>query len=246
MTANTGGHWICDRCGAYTLTTKDRCFQCHSPRPADPPKPTPAAVKPKRRSPPPMNPLATAGRTSFGSLVDCRDETLRLVVHGEPRSQGSTVAVATGVTAASDKQNRRWRAAITAEALRVCGPRWVAANGPVHLSIVWTVPQPASAPTTFAVPADGWRDIDKLFRSVHDALSEPKSLDRRRLAFRVIASDMRTCSSTLYKTHPRPLHTHPLALDRPGVCIDLRPLRVEPFDDVPVPQSSPVFQKEAA
>lgn len=240
MSTVDGNRWQCTACGAVTLIGKTACFKCGAAR-NDTPALTGKPKPPKRRRKPraqPTNKVAPRSRTQYASLDDYPGP-LRLVVYGEPRSQGSFDNPKLGVLKPSDSELMTWRQAVNAEGKRVCGPDWVAPNAPIDLTLVFTVRLPANAPKAKAVHADGWRDIDKLTRAIQDGICEP-------CGFRVIASDMRTARTTVTKTHPRPLHTHPLALDRPGVCIEVRPLRTAPVVDGPAPVSSPVFRAVAA
>jgi len=107
-----------------------------------------------------------------------------------------------------------WRTAITAAAEKVCGSGWVAPNTALQLVVVFTVPAPQRVRST-EYP-DGYRDLDKLIRAAADALSAKSG-------FRVVASDMRYVRQIVEKTYPTPWHTHPLALDQPGVWLRIQP-----------------------
>lgn len=232
------GHRVCP-CGAVLRPSVESCRFCGerllSPdtarrAPADrggsgssrgrAKKPAKAALNPDR------------GRGDLGTLADLPEQTLMLVVTGTPIQQGSLVAVAPGVIRReSGPELVTWRDLVTSEALRVCGSTWVPANAAVQVDITLTVPRPKSLPKR-AVPADGYRDLDKLVRAIGDALC-PNDPAR----FRVLASDMRIARSTSAKTHPRPLHTEPWALDHPGVTIRVTPA-VTTAADEPAPIST--------
>lgn len=235
------GYWRCPRCSGLLRPQATVCKFCPpntstatdgpttgaapTSRSAGRGGATPSKSKGKAKA---LNPQANRG--GLGSLADLPGRCLTLVVHGLPVQQGSLRAVAPGVIKREDgPELEAWRNKITAEALRVCGSTWVAPNAGVSVDLVFTVPPTESAPTTKAVPADGYRDLDKLARAVGDALCP--SVKPGKARFRVIASDMRITGNLIgpAKTHPRPLHTHPLALNSPGVVI-----RVAPEDPVEV------------
>lgn len=213
------GYRVCPGCHGLNRPNRTACTFCNVPLTA----PTPAPTTPARRKA--SRPPAAVGNTQakrgvlagLGSFTEYH--AVELVVPGLPVSEGSANAVATGVIAHSDsKRLHAWRQAITDEAKRVCGTDWIAANCPLKIGVVLTIPLPAGAPDTKPIPADGWRDLDKLLRAVGDGLS-PKS------GWRLLVSDMRISSHSLppAKTHPRPLHTHPCALDDTGAWIRVEP-----------------------
>lgn len=208
------GHRMCS-CGAVLQPSAAVCRFCGAvlvdeTKASEKAKTPAASRKPK---PVPFNP--DAGRGKHGSLADLPEQTLTLVVSGTPVPQGSLIAVAPGVIRReSGPELVAWRDSITQAALRTCGSGWVPANAAVRVDVTLTVPRPSGAPKTRAVPADGYRDLDKLVRAIGDALC-PDSPER----FRVLASDMRIVTTTSAKTHPRPMHTDPWALDAPGAVI---------------------------
>lgn len=224
------GHLVCS-CGAVLLPAATSCRFCGAPISAstDAGAGAPAGSPSSRGASSTRRP--TQRRNDLGSLSGLPDQTLMLVVTGDPVQQGSLRAVAPGVIRREDGPRLvAWRNRLTMEARRVCGPDWVAANAAVQVDMTFTVPRPSSAPTRRPVPADGYRDLDKLVRAVGDALC-PSSREQ----FRVLASDMRITRETSTKTHPRPLHTDPWALDEPGVAVRVRPAVADPGpDDLPV------------
>lgn len=237
------GHWLCG-CPGLRLPTASFCPACRASRPsttsqpsmgrdegpADAPVGVDADRRPQRAPKKALNQQAAPGQ--LGSLADWPDQCLTLVVHGTPISQGSANAVAKGVLKRDNGPALvAWRDKITAEAFRVCGRDWTAANTAVNVDFVFTVPLPDGAPRTKPVPATGHRDLDKLVRAVGDALC-PSIKEKPR--FRVLASDMRITRSDIgpVKTHPRPLHTHPMALNRPGIVIRVTPA-IDPVQVVP-------------
>lgn len=96
-------------------------------------------------------------------------------VIGMPAPQGSKRHVGHGVMVESSKANKPWRAAVAAAA------RDVATDvgqftGPLSLSIEFRFPMPKSRRAAVRAAGHGWKttapDLDKLVRSVGDALTE--------------------------------------------------------------------------
>lgn len=166
---DSGQRVTCERCGALVRPNTERCRFCGVDRRS------PAGTAPRQRR-----------RPASSALDAFPGRELVLVVPGTPESQGSMSAVAPGVVK-HDKgpQLGLWRRAIIVAAEKACPHGWVPIDAPVRVSAVFTVPRRRSDPSSVAVPADGWRDLDKLQRAVGDALCP------RRPAFRVLASDMR-------------------------------------------------------
>lgn len=229
------GYRPCPSCNALLKPDAVWCRFCRHQTASGPPSDTqPGTSESQTRESRPRSPVnRQARRGHLGSLATVPNRVVQLVVTGLPVPQGSVSAPTGGVIRRSDGPKlNAWRNRITAEAFRVCSPQWVAANTGVRVDVVFTVPRPKSAPASTAVPADGYRDWDKLTRAVGDALA-PSSADQ----FHVLASDMRIVGSLIgpEKTHPRPLHTHPLALDEPGVVIRIRPAEDEPIEPIRQP-----------
>ncbi|MFL0579497.1 hypothetical protein [Dietzia sp. 179-F 9C3 NHS] len=120
-----------------------------------------------------------------------------------------------------------WRDEITRRALLQAGGDWTPINGPVQVAACLTVPWPARMP--FAGFCDsvepvgerparlapsGTPDGDKLLRAVQDALS-PRKTSR----FHLLSDDARVIDSQVTKTFAAPEHTHPWALDTPGLVL---------------------------
>lgn len=172
-----------------------------------------------------FNPHAKRGH--LGTLAERGEVTI--VVHHTPVAEGSVSAPAAGVIRREHgSELEAFRQAITREAARVCGGTgWVAANAAVQLDVAVTVPAPVALPNR-PVLCDSFRDVDKLLRSVCDALcphDAPALPAGDAARFRLLASDMRIYGFGLgpVKTYPRPRHTHFLALDQPGILIRVRP-----------------------
>lgn len=234
-----GERVLCAKCGACCRGTSTECFACKTPlRPEAAPAAASTApsepltrTKPKRSSEYPAHRKGKAG-----SLADLPGGELVLVVRGKPISQGSMRAVAAGVLRHQDSTAlKQWRDAITREALVACGRTWVPCDAAVEVDVTFTVPPLASTPTDRPTPSTGYRDLDKLERAVGDAMC-PSDPTR----FRVYSSDMRICDWHPHRTYPRPVHTHPDALDEPGVVIRVRAHdpNPDPLPDTPLPVST--------
>lgn len=96
-------------------------------------------------------------------------------VIGLPAPQGSKRHVGKGVMVESSKANKPWRAAVAAAA------RDVATDigqftGPLSLTVEFRFPMPKSRKAAVRAAGIGWKttapDLDKLVRSVGDALTE--------------------------------------------------------------------------
>ncbi len=81
---------------------------------------------------------------ALGGMTGRSDRTIWLVVHGDPKSQGSMVAVAPGRVKVSDPTMYAWRDNITGgEALRELGVQWRPIDGPPALiDVAFTMPFP--------------------------------------------------------------------------------------------------------
>lgn len=133
-------------------------------------------------------------------------------VYGMPAPQGSKKFVGTtktgrGLLVESSKKVKPWRmdvkAAAEAIATAIGGPL----DGPLRVSMVFTLPKPASAPKTRRTWPDRKPDVSKLARSTEDAISDAG----------LWADDARVVEYTrLAKVFP---HEDQDALDRPGVRV---------------------------
>ena len=148
---------------------------------------------------------------------------LCIVVRGSPAPQGSksfkgTFTGADGRThaklAESSKKVKPWRQDVKAEAERVISQLrgFVTLDGPLRVSMVFTIPKPASAPKRRRVWPDKKPDLSKLTRSTEDALSDAG----------VWRDDARIVEySRLAKVFPG---EDPDALTSPGVVIVIEPV----------------------
>jgi Holliday junction resolvase RusA-like endonuclease len=99
--------------------------------------------------------------------------TLRVVAHGEPAAQGSKKAFKRGkkiVLVEMDEGLPAWRAAVEAAARQAAGPDWETIDGPVSIAGEIRIRKPKS--TKFTDYPAGPKDLDKILRSVGDALTK--------------------------------------------------------------------------
>lgn len=186
----------------------------------------PAPVKPQ-----PNPSTAALARPAFYEVV----------VYGRPIAEGSTKIGKSGkIVHDNGAALEGWRQAIE-DALRqkYWDPEWEPLDGPVRGDIVFTMPRPGSAPKGRPIYPATKPDVDKLLRGATDALS-PKAPSktgkglhpvrtgphRGHPHFRLLNEDSRVVEwgTGPIKTHPRPFHTHPGALDEPGVRLRIEPL----------------------
>jgi len=137
---------------------------------------------------------------------------MRIIVHGDPAPQGSKkfvgMAAGHGVMVESSKKAKPWRQDVVAEALKVRDGA-PAMDGPLGVTMVFTVPKPASAPKRRRTYAMRKPDLSKLARSTEDAL----------VTAGVIADDARIVEyHRLAKVFPG---EDPCALGSPGVYIEI-------------------------
>jgi Holliday junction resolvase RusA-like endonuclease len=97
---------------------------------------------------------------------------ITITVIGTPQPQGSKKFVGMskagrGILVEDNRRNKPWREAVVYAAMESKGR----IEGAVMLDIDFTLPRPKSAPKTRKVWPDKKPDIDKLIRSVNDALS---------------------------------------------------------------------------
>lgn len=113
-------------------------------------------------------------------------EICQFDVFGMPAPQGSKKFVGTnkagrGILVESSKKVKPWRQDVKAAAVMVRETFWMAApagtdpcplDGPLWVSMVFTMPKPASAPKRKRTWPDKKPDLSKLARSTEDALVE--------------------------------------------------------------------------
>ncbi len=162
---------------------------------------------------------AGEGQGSGGRVVASAEEVgrvIRIVVRGTPAPQGSKSfkgmsKAGRAILTESSKKVRPWRQDVmaAAEALR---ERTGAApiDGPVLVSMVFTLQKPASAPKRRRTYPMRTPDLSKLARSTEDALTDAG----------IWADDARVIGYTkLWKTYPM---EDVDALDTPGAVIEIR------------------------
>lgn len=143
---------------------------------------------------------------------------IEIVVYGNPAPQGSKsfkgIHGGKAVLSESSKKVKPWRMDVKAAAEAVCAATagFTTLDGPLLVSMVFTMPKPASAPKTRRTWPDRMPDVSKLARSTEDALSDAG----------LWVDDARVVEySRLAKVFPgEDVH----ALDRPGVRITVESL----------------------
>jgi Holliday junction resolvase RusA-like endonuclease len=144
---------------------------------------------------------------------------IELIVYGTPAPQGSKKFVGTtregrGILVESSKKVKPWRMDVkaAAELVRDAHAALMPLDGPLVVSMVFTLSKPASAPKRRQTWPDKKPDVSKLARSTEDALSDAGFW----------ADDARVVLyECLGKVFPG---EHPLALLSPGVRITVRRL----------------------
>lgn len=128
---------------------------------------------------------------------------LTITVYGMPAPQGSKKHVGNGVMIESSKKVKPWRQDVSAAAV-ACGQQLL--DGPVRVSMTFTLPKPKSAPKIRRTYPDRKPDLSKLVRSTEDALTTAA----------VWGDDARVVECLAAKRYPC---EGPDALDRPGAVI---------------------------
>lgn len=144
---------------------------------------------------------------------------MTIIVYGTPAPQGSKkfvgIAKSTGrgIMVESSKKVRPWRADVKGEALRVRNGA-APLDCAVRVSMVFTLPKPASAPKTRRTYPMRKPDVSKLARSTEDALVEAG----------ILTDDARIVGyERLEKVFP---NEDPDSLESPGVRIVITPIQV--------------------
>ena len=102
---------------------------------------------------------------------------IEIVVYGSPAPQGSKKFVGTnkagrGIMVESSKKVRPWRMDVKAAAEVARHGLPSPLDGPLIVSMVFTLPKPASAPKKRRTWPDKKPDVSKLARSTEDALTD--------------------------------------------------------------------------
>lgn len=146
-----------------------------------------------------------------------------LTVLGVPAPQGSKRAVGTRlgrrgqrvtVLAESSKALEQWRAKVAAATHMWVGTwwgQWSPLDGPVKVSIDFTVPAPARIPASRLGRPATTPDLDKLIRATFDALT----------VGRIWTDDSRVVEVTAREWYP---DLGPGALSQPGARIEIEPI----------------------
>lgn len=143
---------------------------------------------------------------------------ISFTVTGNPAPQGSKKFVGTtksgrGLMVESSKKVKPWRMDVkaAAEAAREAYAAMTPLDGPLVVTMVFTVPKPASAPKRRTTWPDRKPDLSKLARSTEDAISDAG----------LWADDARVVEyERLAKVFPG---EDPDALPAPGVLVRIRP-----------------------
>lgn len=144
---------------------------------------------------------------------------VNFVAYGTPAPQGSKKFIGTtksgrGVLVESSKRVRPWRqdVKLAAEAARTARGLVAPLDGPLRVTMVFTVHKPTSAPKRRRTWPDRMPDLSKLARSTEDAISDAG----------LWADDARVVEyARLAKVYPG---EDPLALDMPGVWVMVEPV----------------------
>lgn len=140
---------------------------------------------------------------------------IEFIVFGSPAPQGSKsfkgMVNGHAVMAESSKKVRPWRMDVKAVAETMRGQHGTF-DGPLIVSMVFTVPKPKSAPKTRQTWPDRMPDLSKLLRSTEDAITDAG----------LWADDARVVGyARLAKVYP---NEDPMSLPAPGVRVQIRRL----------------------
>jgi len=96
----------------------------------------------------------------------------RLVIeaYGRPAPQGSKRHVGRGVMVESSRHVKPWREDVRSSALDALPDGWTPLDGPIRVSMVFSMPRPKTLPKGRTEP-DRMPDLSKLCRSTEDALT---------------------------------------------------------------------------
>ena len=133
-------------------------------------------------------------------------------VYGRPAPQGSKRHVGNGRMVEMSRHVTPWREAVHTAAVLVLPPGWVPLDGPLAVTMVFTVQKPVGAPKRTRTWPKTMPDLSKLARATEDALT---TAGVWRDDARVVQYDR------LAKVYPG---EDALALGRPGAVIRVRVL----------------------
>ncbi|MDM4721139.1 RusA family crossover junction endodeoxyribonuclease [Micromonospora sp. WMMA1363] len=145
---------------------------------------------------------------------------LTITAYGLPAPQGSKRHIGRGVMIESSKRVKPWRDDVKnaaerfIESQRVRGLHWTPLDEPLAVSMVFTLPKPASAPKQRRTWPMRLPDLSKLIRSTEDALTDAG----------IWRDDARVVECTARKVYPGEDES---ALASPGVVVRIRSLAVD-------------------
>ncbi len=146
--------------------------------------------------------------TNIGSARE--NQTIRIVVYGEPIPQGSAKGYQRGsriIITSDNTRLRPWRETVKQAALDIIGPHHQPLTQPIDISIWFTVPKPKSAPKRRRTWPTKRPDLEKLCRGILDALKDAG-------VYRDDSQVIRLCA---YKHYPA--EQGGVALHTPGAVI---------------------------
>jgi Holliday junction resolvase RusA-like endonuclease len=99
--------------------------------------------------------------------------TVTIRVPGVPQPQGSKTKTRWGgMRDANSERLTPWRNAISIATVQTVGHRWQPLDGPLSVSVVFTMPKPTSAPKRRRTWPAKKPDIDKLIRACFDGITD--------------------------------------------------------------------------
>ena len=139
--------------------------------------------------------------------------SISFIAYGTPAPQGSKKAIGRAKTGRtilveSSKKVKPWRQDVKAKAEEVREAIGTTLDGPLKVSMTFTLTKPASAPKKRTTWPDRMPDLSKLIRSTEDAITDAG----------LWADDARIVECTASKRYPREGAD---ALDRPGVVVHI-------------------------
>jgi Holliday junction resolvase RusA-like endonuclease len=99
--------------------------------------------------------------------------TVVIRVPGIPQPQGSkTKTRLGGMRDANSERLIPWRNAVTVATVQTVGHHWQPLDGPLSVSVIFTMPKPASAPKRRRTWPAKKPDLDKLIRAAFDGITD--------------------------------------------------------------------------
>lgn len=134
---------------------------------------------------------------------------MNIIAYGNPAPQGSKKHVGGGRMVESSKKVAPWRESVKWAAISAKGLAHKPFDGPLAVTVTFTLPKPASAPKTRVTFPQRKPDLDKLIRAVFDALTDAG----------VWVDDSRVVAVAASKVYPGKAVD---ALQSPGAVIRIR------------------------